>query len=164
MTQEVNAKFIKAYDELADSIFRYCYFRILNYDLAQDLVQETFTRVWEYLAAGKEITNIRAFAYKVAKNLIIDESRKRKTMSLELLQEKGVQPKYDGKEKLYTLLHTKDIISVLEKLDGRYREVIMLRYVEEFSVKEIAEILEETENTISVRIHRGLQKVRTIIK
>jgi DNA-directed RNA polymerase specialized sigma24 family protein len=48
------AEFIALYDEMADQLFRHCYFKVSNRELALDLVQETFARTWEYIASAKK--------------------------------------------------------------------------------------------------------------
>ncbi len=55
-------------------------------------------------------------------------------------------------------------VELIKKLDEKYRDVLMLRYVDEMSVKEIAEIVGESENNVSVRIHRGLDKLEKLIQ
>ena len=75
-----------------DAIFRHCYFRVFDRERARDLVQETFLKTWEYLTRGHDIENIRAFLYRVATNLIIDDSRRKKEISLEQLSESGFDP------------------------------------------------------------------------
>jgi RNA polymerase sigma-70 factor (ECF subfamily) len=152
-------KFLKAYDELSDAIFRHCYFRVFNRERAKELTQETFMRAWENIG---EVQNLKAFLYKVANNLIIDESRKKKTTSLEDMQEEGFDITDDKKDKLIDTLAGKELIKLLERLDPKYRQVIMMRYVDDLSPKEIAEITGETENNTSVRIHRGLEQVRKV--
>ena len=85
-------QFLKAYDEFADPIFRHCYFRVFNRERAKDLMQETFTKTWEYLNQSpitnheSRITNMRAFLYRVANNLIIDNSRQKDERSLYQIQ------------------------------------------------------------------------------
>lgn len=161
--QFTNEVFISAYDAYADAIFRHCYFRVFDRERARDLMQEAFMRTWEYVAKGKEVKNIRAFLYKVANNLIIDHSRKKKEFSLDELREKGFEPGFDNKDKLQASIDGQAIFVALEKLDKKYRDVIFMRYVDEFSPKEIAAALGERENVISVRIHRGLKQLRSIL-
>src|ERR1043165_1036473 len=83
-------EFLDAYKQHADAIFRHCYFRVYNKDLAEDLTQDTFIKTWKYISEGKEIKNIKAFLYKVAVNLIIDHSRKKTALVLDDLKEKEV--------------------------------------------------------------------------
>ena len=156
--------FLKAYDEFADAIFRHCYFRVSDRDKAKDITQETFLRAWEYMEKGNEINSMRSFLYRVANNLIIDEMRKKKTVSLEKLQDEGFDPSFDGKEKTERQAQTRELLALLTHLEAPYRDVITMRYVNDMSPKEIAEILEESENAVSVRIHRGIQKLRVLFE
>lgn len=166
--EKKRSEFITAYDAFGDAIFRYCYLRVFDRESAKELVQDVFVRVWKYVADGKKIDNIRAFLYRTARNLIIDKSRKKTALSLDYLQEKGVMLRLNnrnGHERdMDDKIEAKEAISAISSLETLYKDVLVMRYVEEFSVKEIAEILGESENTISVRIHRGLGKVREILK
>src|SRR3989344_5198081 len=158
---EIEKKFLKMYADYADAIFRHCFFR-LAYDRekAKDLVQDTFTKTWNYLAQGKNIANPRAFLYKVATNLIINAYAKKKDLSLENLQEQGFDPGLDQRDSLYNFLDGRQMLKDLDQLDPQYSQVVVMRYIDDLSPKEIAEILGESENVVSVRIHRGLKKIR----
>src|SRR3989338_4735544 len=94
-------EFLQAYEAYNDAIFRYCYFRVYDRERARELSQETFMKAWEYLSrTGKKIENLRAFLYKIATNLIIDNSRQKgkKTVSLDQLHEEGFDPGDDRTE------------------------------------------------------------------
>ncbi len=152
--------FVRVYDQHADAIFRHIYFRIYDRELSKELMQETFTKTWEYLSTGKKIDNLKAFLYCVAKNLIVNFIRKNKAVSLEKLMEKGFQPAKDDHEKYYINLEAAKIISHLNGLPKQYAEVIKMRYLEDLSLKQIANILGKSENLVSVTINRGLNKLR----
>ncbi len=161
MPTDIETIIVQAYEKFADPIFRYCFLRVPDRELARDIMQDTFTRTWNYLRKGKEIQNIRAFLYRTANNLIIDNSRKPKTSSLDYLQEKGfVFRHHTNKDALETKLDSADIVERIKKLDEKYKTVLLLRYVDDLSLKEIAHIVGETENTVSVRVHRGLEHIR----
>lgn len=160
---ETHKEFLTAYDQFADAIFRHCYFRVFNRDRAKDLMQETFTRVWEYLAEGKTVDNLRAFLYRVATNLIIDEARKKKAVSLETLAEEGFDPPAED-NRLAEGIDARLILRFLKEIEPPYREVVAMRYLEGLSPKEIAAALNENENAVSVRIHRGIKKLRIAIE
>jgi RNA polymerase sigma-70 factor, ECF subfamily len=155
--------FLKAYEDYSDAIFRFCYVRLRNRDLALDIMQETFIKTWEYLGAGKEVLNLRAFLYRVANNLIIDYSRKKKETSLDNLMEQGFDAPADDDGNLHKALDAKYIIRIVQDMDEKYRDVLLLRYVDDLSIKDIADIVGESENVVSVRIHRGVQQVRKIL-
>ncbi len=157
--------FLKAYDQYATAVFRYVYFRVFNHERAQDYTQEIFTRTWQYLIEGKEVKNLRAFLYQVARNLIIDESRKKQSLSLdELHDEQGFDPGFDGRQELDIQIDARDAVKILGRLDVKHREVLVLRYVSGCKPKEIAEILGETDNVISVRIHRAKAQIKKFLK
>lgn len=156
--------FLAAYNEYNEPIFRHCYFRISDKDKAKDIAQETFLRAWNYVQEGHEIQNMRSFLYRVANNLIIDEMRKKKTVSLEKMQEEGFDPGFDDTGKAEVQFDIDHMLGILKELDPPYRDAITMRYVNDLSPKEIAEILGETENAVSVRIHRGVQKLKLLIE
>jgi len=153
-------KFIKFYEELADPIFRHCFFRVSSRELAKDIVQETFTRVWQYLADGKEISNMKAFLYTTTNNLIIDYYRKRRESSLETMEESGFNPSDSSHEVIVKQAEISQATKLLNELDEPHRSAAIMRYIDGFSPKEIAEITKESENVISVRLHRALQKIK----
>lgn len=163
--------FLKAFDEYNDALFRHAFIRVSNRDKAIDLVHDTFTKVWVYIRSGHQIDSYRSFLYKVLNNLIIDEYRKRKEMSLDaLLEAEGVDEgafsdlSEDTVEALAATIDGRKAFEMLGHLPDIYREVITLRFVDGLGPKEIGELVEESENVISVRIHRGLRLLRDQIE
>lgn len=157
-------QFITTYTELTDKIFKYFLFRVYSRDDAKELAQETFIKVWKYIADGKEIQNLNAFVYKVAYHLVVDNSKKRKEQSLDELFEDGFNIE---EEKSMSTKDKQDCLAafqVIDKLDESYKEILMLRYVDDLPVNEIAQTLGLSENLVSVRIHRGLNQLRTNIE
>lgn len=157
-------QFMKAYDELSDAIFRHCYFRIGDRERAKDLMQDTFTKSWQYITEGASVKNMKAFLYRVANNLIIDEYRKKKEISLDSLQEQGYDPGFDDRTKNEARIDAQFTINTINKLDKKYREVVLMRYIDELSPQEIAEVIGEKENNVSVRLHRGIKQLKDIFK
>lgn len=152
-----------AYDQYADAIFRHCFFHLFNREVAKDLTQEAFVRTWTYLQKGNTVENMRAFLYRIANNLIVDETRKRREASLELLAESGFQPAKDDRAQLTFRIDASLLKSTMKKIPAQYREVIVLRYVDELTPEEISKITGETANAVSVRLHRALATVRKVI-
>lgn len=164
-------RFLKAFEEYNDALFRHALLRISNREKAVDLVHDTFTKVWSYIRDGYEIDSFRPFLYKVLNNLIIDEYRKRKETSLDaLLEREGVdEGSFDelsesSVEMLAATIDGRKAFELLEELPDQYREVILYRFVDQLGPREISELIEESENVISVRIHRGLKLLRQKIE
>lgn len=156
-------EFIRHYDEFSDALFRHCYFRVFERERAKDLVQETFVRTWDYLSRGKHIDSPKAFLYRVLNNLIIDESRKRRTLSLDALSEEGFDPGHDERPERVVALEVRHILRFLDKLGPGERDIVVMRYVDDLGPKEISEVLGIRENAVSVRLHRAVQRLRSLM-
>jgi RNA polymerase sigma-70 factor (ECF subfamily) len=154
-------EFEKAYNDYADAIFRHCYFRIFDRERGKELMQESFMRAWNFLSEGKKIDNMRAFLYRVANNLIVDEIRKKKEMSLDALQKGGWDPGYDETPDMQKRVEQGKIMATLKQMDKDYRDVLIMRYIDGLPPADIAGILGESANTISVRLHRGIKQLRS---
>lgn len=163
--------FQEAYEEHADVLFRHCYFRVSNRERALEITQDTFMKTWDAVVKGTEIQNYRAFLFRVLNNLIIDEYRKKKSTSLEaLLEEETVNEGQfedlrtggleEEVERIDLSFKSEELEKALLQLPDTYRRVVVMRYIDELQPKEIADVLGESENVISVRIHRGIKKLR----
>lgn len=134
--------------------------------VALDLTQETFVRTWNYLASGKTIENIRPFLYRIAHHLWHDHvQRAVKSTSLETLVEAGWEAPAPNETDAET--HSREaqeiVIKKLEELDDGDRDILVLRYIEEMDIGEIAKILGKTENATSVQIHRAKKKLESLL-
>lgn len=164
-------RFLEAFEEYGDALFRHASFRLNDREKAIDVVHDTYTKVWTYIRNGYEIDNFRPFLYKVLNNLIVDVYRKRKEYSLDaMMEEDGVDESSfedlseNTVEALAATIDGKKAFELLKDLPDTYREVIILRFVDELGPREISELIEESENVISVRIHRGLKLLRQRIE
>lgn len=149
------------YDNYVDDIFRYMMFRLRNKEKALDLTQEVFVRMWQsYLSKGKEIEFPKSLLYKIAHNILVNSyERDKHHDSLDDLSEDGFEVE-DKTQK--TSFEVKDLKDALEKLPDKYSDLIVLRYIEGFSIKEIAEMYDESENVMSVRLHRAIDQLKKI--
>lgn len=158
---KVEQLFTQAFEKHQDEIFRYCYYRVFDRELGLELTQETFIKTWKVLAeGGEEIKNIRSYLYRVAKHCIIDHIRRRQTISLEELQDQGFEPRVNDDIAIKELVDVHAALEHIRKLEPIYREVLLLRFVNDLSPREIAEQIGETPNVVSVRINRGMKLLR----
>src|SRR3989338_7567339 len=137
----------------------------LDREAAKDVVQEAFSRTWLYLSEGKDIEYMRAFLYRVANNLIVDASRKKKSSSLDAMMENdGFEVADESLTHPDIIPQTREVVEHLKSLDDIYRVAITKRFFEEKSPKEIAVELGVSENVVSVRIHRGIERLGRLMK
>lgn len=162
--RQIKELFLKSYDIYADEIFRHALFQLHDRERAKDVTQETFIHTWEYLCNKEEIDHIHAFLYRVADNLVIDMLRLYgRTISLEKATEQGLQFSEDtNRVDLEFAADARLLTASIDKLEPIYREAVILRYLQDLSVQDIAKRLGEKEVNISVRIHRAIEKLRTL--
>lgn len=154
----------QAYERYYYALLKYCYLRVSCKEKALDIVQETFLRTWQYLVQGNIISNDKSFLFTTAQHLIIDEYRKRKTVSLELIIATLDQSQITFEEDLYLKGDSVRAVRMVDTLPLLYRRVLIMRYVEDYSVKEIAGQLHISDTAVSVRIHRGIKILQKIVE
>lgn len=164
-TKEREQEFLAAYEEHADALFRHCLIRVRDREIAHDLVQEAYSRTWLYMSEGKKIDYLRAFLYRIANNLIVDLSRKKKASSLDaMMDDDGFEPQDESIREPMDTPAIRDALAHLKSLDEIYRTAITMRYMDEMSPREIAAALGVSENVVSVRIHRGIERLSKMME
>lgn len=152
------------YEEFSDSIFKYFKIRLSNRDDAKDLTQETFLNLWNYyLKNDKNVENVKSLLFTIAHNLLVNKyERSKKTESLDQMIDDGNFDPPDNEQHISTInLAEGNILNKkIETLPPQEKEIIYLRYHQDLSIKEVAEITGKTETNISVRIHRIIEKLK----
>ena len=139
------------YEAQYDKIYRYCYYKVNNAVVAEDITQETFLRFLEnstYKENGKELN----YLYTIARNLCIDEYRKR--VSEELPEELPIESAEEA------IVEGLDMRCAFAKLTSMERELVLLRFVNEVPVKVICELQECSRFTLNRRLKQVLKKLR----
>lgn len=159
---EYSASLTSAYHNYEKSLCMHAFYKVHNREICADLVQETFLKTWIYLIKGKQIILMRAFLYHVLNNLIIDEYRKRKNMSLDELLEKGYEPSALGDERIVDYLDGARAMDLIKSLPENYRKVMYMKYSQELSLEELSTITGKNKNSQAVQLHRGLEKLKLL--
>ena len=172
--EDSNHQFADIFEKHSDELFRHALLRLSDRERALELTQEAFLKAWAYVSKGEEVRQYRSFLYRILNNLIIDEYRKHKTQSLDAMLENeetsvGIEAELlrDDTHSLEAAMIRFDsarAVAALEELGEQHKTVLVLRYIDGLSPKEIAESLGESENTVSVRIHRGIKKLQIILE
>lgn len=140
------------------------FFKVHDHAISQDLVQDTFLKTWYYLVKGGKINIMKAFLHHVLNNLIIDEYRKHKTTSLDILMEKGFEPGIDDSERIFNVSDGKIATILIARLPQKYQKVMRMRYVQLLSLQEMSLITGQTKNAMAVQTHRGLIKLKLLFE
>lgn len=155
--------FSKLYKEYFDKIYRFLFFSTRNKELSEDLAQETFIRSWKAIGSfSTRQGSFQAYLYAIARNLVVDWRRKKKTISLEVIAEypstENIEEdliKKDTKEKVW------NAITTLKETD---QQLIVLRFFEELSYTDLAKIFDEKEATLRVKTFRVLKELKICLK
>lgn len=123
---------------------------------ADDLLQETFIKVYLHLRRYNPTYTFGQWLYTIARNTLIDFARKRQEdLSLDdrFIAPASTQP--TPEERIIRDQQQEQLTSLMERLPVRYRELITLRFVDEYSYEEIAARLDVPLGTVKTRIHRA---------
>ena len=168
MTQQeqaqMNMTMTMAYNDHQSGLCKHSFFKVNNRQLSEDLVQDTFMKTWVYLVKRGKIDLMKAFLYRILNNLIVDQYRKRKTTSLDVLIEKGFEPSIDISENLFNSIDGRSALLLIQYLPLKYRNVMRMRYTQNLSLKEISLITGQSKNATAVQAHRGLEKLKVLYK
>jgi len=171
--KDIEQSFRESFERHSDELFRHAALRVSDRDRALELTQECFLRVLQYVKRGEEVREMRAFLFRTLRNLIIDEYRKSKSYSLDAMMEADdggviesnlLKDDTNELEAAFDRFDGARAVSLVRELPDLYREILLLRYVNDRTIQEIAAIIGESENVVSVRLHRGLKKLRILLE
>jgi len=162
--QTKSESFASAYGEYEEILLRHALFKVGSAELASDLVQTTFLKTWEYLVKSGKIVLMKAFLFHVLNRLIIDEYRKKKTLSLDVLTEEGFEIGTDDSDRLFNTIDGKSAALLIPLLSEKYRLIVSMYFLDGMSLAEIAVATKQSKNTATVQIHRAIKKLKTLFK
>lgn len=146
---------------LKDKLFRLALRITFDRAEAEDIVQDTMIRVWDKRDEWTQFDSVEAFCLTVAKNLAIDRSQKKEAQNVQLTPEMEEAPEASGPyDQLISDERMKIIHRLLNELPEKQRLIMQLRDIEGESYKEIAKVLNLTEEQVKVNLFRARQKVK----
>lgn len=138
-----------------DKIYKYCFFKIKNKDIAEDLTQETFLKYFcqnSYINHGKPL----AYLYTIAKNQCIDYFRKKQTEPLD----DSLTSNYE----VNTVLSELAVRQAVDRLPTELAEVLLLRFGSELAINEIAVVLNVSRFAVYRKINTALNELKKMLR
>lgn len=148
-------------DEVERPLFYYAVKLTGNHDTSLDVLQEVWLRAMKGIRTLKEPASVRAWLYTLVRRVAVDNVRRDRTRErAEQVHTEGFD---EAIEPSFFRDHLGAIHEALDELDERHREVLVLYFLEDFSLGEIAEILTCPEGTVKSRLHYAKRELRSII-
>ena len=158
-------------DRFQNDIFRFCLHYLRDVERARDLTQETFIRVYTASSRFDESRKFKPWLLCIARNLCLNELKRRKTVPMESFEEYASVPRADAAQVLRADTPGPDERAIsderlrvlgeaLETLSEEAREIVTLRFFQRMSAKEIGEIVGSTEGAVRTKLHRILAGLR----
>lgn len=158
--------FGKIYDLFAHRIYRFVYFKVSSVEEAQDITADVFLKAWSYLIdeKGQEVRHLSALLYSMARNRVIDHYRSKSHEAVPLSEhaEETVADPHTESAKVEAMIDTQLLEKHLRSLKDEYREVLVMKYLDELDTAEIAKILGKSHGNVRVLLHRALEAVREL--
>ncbi|MBU1896111.1 RNA polymerase sigma factor [Patescibacteria group bacterium] len=158
--------FGQLYDGYVDKIFRFVYLKISHRQDAEDLTSDVFLKTWNYLVQEdqKSVDSFSGFVYGIARNSVVDWYRKKSKIQECQLDGMIIRDyNLDIGKVLDLEIESIKLINTIKTLKQDYQDVILLRYIEELSISEIAKILDKRNASVRVTLHRAKEKLKSLL-
>ena len=154
--------FEEVYDKFSQKIYQFVFFKVNNKDKAEDICSEVFLRFVKFVKEGNKIDSISGVLYRIARNLIIDDSRKNKE---DLVGDENLgsikDDDFDIDDKY---INNENLFSALSDLSDDYRDVIVMSYIDEMNIRDVADVFGKTVGATKTMLSRAMDKMREILK
>ncbi len=162
---------VRLVERYQNDVFRFCLHYLGDMELAREIAQETFLRIYTARERFDTTRVFRPWMLCIARNMCLNVLKRRKIVPMESLD--SLEMREDGTAKPSSRAATEHpfegiisderkrlLLNVIQGLASDAREVLTMRYFEQMSSREIAEVLETTDGAVRVRIHRALNQLR----
>lgn len=162
-------RFTEYYNDYFEKIYNYIFFRVgQNRTLAEEFTQDVFLKALENFDSFDQNSNFATWIYRIAHNHVIDHYRRKKLEKTDLEKvENTLAASKSASETFVRETETKmqmgHVNKAMESLNDMQRELITLRYINEYEIEEVAQVLGKDANYVRVNIHRALQKLNSLI-
>lgn len=160
--------FTLLYQKYKEPIFSYIYYLSSNHAEAEEICQDVFLKVYLNIDKFEGRSTFKSWIYRIAKNTFLEFKRKRKkeilTCETSMLEGENTNDEFIPENHLLNIEKDLLIQKTLSKMKEKYRNLIVLRDIQNLSYQEISEITEMKLNTVKVNIYRARSEFQEIYK
>jgi RNA polymerase sigma-70 factor, ECF subfamily len=159
------SEFIENYKNTVDKTYKYIIFRVSNKEDAQDILQETYLQALKSWDVFRGNSSFQTWVIAISKNLLkkyYQNKYKLNSMQYENWMDKFYKdsPEEDVTNRSQIDNKEKRVIEILSKLENKYKQVMLLRFVKNYKIREIAEELHISVQNVKVIQHRAIKKLK----
>lgn len=159
-----NDAFGRVYEQYFDAVYRYAAFRLPR-EVAEDVVADVFVKAWEKLHTYKVHSGVpfAAWLFRIARHAVIDVYRTQRSFEEvpETLADEDAFSRAETRTERREMLRA--VRSAVDKLPGRYREILLLSYMAGLPHSEVARVLRLTEGAVRILKMRALRKLEDLL-
>jgi RNA polymerase sigma factor (sigma-70 family) len=156
--------FAEIYDVYSDRMTRFIRLKVRRMEDAEELQAELFERAWKSLCETR-VRNLSAFLYTIARRVVADHYRRQERLPAEDEIDHANHESSESLEELISAVSDLDLIRLsLEDIYEDYRELIVMRYMDELEIIEISRALSKTPNNVRVSLHRAMGALKCAIE
>ncbi len=155
-----NQEFTDLYDQYADKIYNFIYYRTSHRETAEDLTSRTFIKAWENINQFNEQKGaFSSWLYSIARNNVIDHYRKEKaTMDIDLVLD--LSSNENVEDATHAKVQLDKVKEYLKELPQEQQDIVIMRVWDDLSYKEIAAILQKSEASTKMSFYRTMEKIQ----
>jgi RNA polymerase sigma-70 factor (ECF subfamily) len=155
--------FEAAYESHAKAIYKFLFWRTRDAQLSEDLTSSTFEKAWISRGSFRG-GSVQAWLYRIARNVLIDHWRKKQPLYVEDTDLLYLDTQPTAAEVLDKKQQLKELQRALDTLPDGMRQIVMMRFIEGYSCKQVAETLSMSESNVRVIQYRALKKLKERLK
>ncbi|RFS15714.1 RNA polymerase sigma factor [Emticicia sp. C21] len=156
-----NVYFEELYDRYVDKVYRKCLSFVKNEAQAEDFTHDIFLRLVLKLGSFKEHAKFSTWLYSITYNYCMDQVRQTKRQA-EVALDENFDLADDGYDLELVEMQSQGLKKALQKIDPDERAILLMKYQDDFSIKEIAETFKISESAVKMRLMRTKEKLKKI--
>ncbi|HUX36112.1 MAG TPA: sigma-70 family RNA polymerase sigma factor [Candidatus Paceibacterota bacterium] len=149
------------YDHYQPKIYRFVLIKVSRREDAEDITHQVFLNAWQNISNYKDLGfPFSSWLYRIAKNQIIDKYRTKKqevdleSVDEEIFADSGISDNIEIKIRL------ERVMKEIKNLKQDYQDVLIMRFVEDLSIKEVAAAVEKSEGAVKLMQHRAIKELK----
>lgn len=152
------------YDHYQPKIYRFVLIKVSRREDAEDITHQVFLNAWQNISNYKDLGfPFSSWLYRIAKNQVIDKYRTKKqevgldSVDEEVFADSGIGGSIEIKIQL------ERVMKEIKNLKQDYQDVLIMRFVEDLSIKEVAAAVEKSEGAVKLMQHRAIKELKKVL-